>query len=85
MNDEIQITIALSNKQQVDIAVSASIKLGNLLEQLCSIYGLEKRPYTVIVQTKNRVIRSDQTLKELKITTGDILQLTEDLNGQSVN
>ena len=44
------------------------------------IYGLAERPYTVLVLTKDMVLRSNQTLAELKITTGDVLKVMEDLH-----
>lgn len=85
MNNEIQITIKLPNKDQVDISVSPEIRLDQLIDQIQDIYGLAKRPYTVLVTTKNMVIRENQTLENLKITTGDILHFTEDLNEQSAD
>ena len=62
------------------ISVSAEIKLEQLIDQLKKIYGLAERPYTVLVLTKNMVLRSNQTLAELKITTGDVLRVMEDLH-----
>ncbi|MGX5377868.1 EsaB/YukD family protein [Ligilactobacillus sp. LYQ135] len=85
MNNEIQITIELPNKNQVDISVSPEIRMDQLIDQIQDIYGLAKRPYTVLVTTKNLVIRENQTLEKLKITTGDILHFTEDLNEQSAD
>lgn len=81
MNDEIKITVELPNGICEDISVSREIKLEQLVEQLCSIYGLTERPYTVFVLTKNMILRNNKTLAELKITTGDILQVMEDLHG----
>lgn len=80
MNNEVQITVELPNNIREDISVSVEIKLGQLIDQLREIYGFSERPYTVLVSTKNMVLRSNQTLKKLKITTGDVLKVMEDLH-----
>ena len=78
MDNEVQITVELPDNIREDISVSAEIKLEQLIDQLKKIYGLAERPYTVLVLTKNMVLRSNQTLAELKITTGDVLRVMED-------
>ncbi len=80
MDNEVQITVELPDNIREDISVSAEIKLEQLIDQLKKIYGLAERPYTVLVLTKNMVLRSNQTLAELKITTGDVLRVMEDLH-----
>ncbi|WP_283602242.1 EsaB/YukD family protein [Ligilactobacillus aviarius] len=80
MDNEVQITVELPDNICEDISVSAEIKLEQLIDQLKKIYGLAERPYTVLVLTKNMVLRSNQTLAELKITTGDVLRVMEDLH-----
>lgn len=80
MDNEVQITVELPDNIREDISVSAEIKLEQLIDQLKKIYGLVERPYTVLVLTKNMVLRSNQTLAELKITTGDVLRVMEDLH-----
>ena len=80
MDNEVQITVELPDNIREDISVSAEIKLEQLIDQLKKIYGLAERPYTVLVLTKNMVLRSNQTLAELKITTGDVLRVMVDLH-----
>lgn len=80
MDNEVQITVELPDNIREDISVSAEIKLEQLIDQLKKIHGLAERPYTVLVLTKNMVLRSNQTLAELKITTGDVLRVMEDLH-----
>ena len=62
MDNEVQITVELPDNIREDISVSAEIKLEQLIDQLKKIYGLAERPYTVLVLTKNMVLRSNQTL-----------------------
>ncbi len=80
MDNEVQITVELPDDIREDISVSAEIRLEQLIDQLKKIYGLKERPYTVWVVTKDMVLRSNQTLAELKITTGDVLRVMEDLH-----
>ncbi len=80
MDNEVQITVELPGNIREDISVSPEIRLEQLIDQLKEIYGLAERPYTVLVLTKNMVLRSNQTLAELKITTGDVLKVMEDLH-----
>lgn len=80
MDNEVQITVEMPDKIREDISVSAEIKLGQLIDQLREIYGLSERPYTVIIPTKDMVLRSNQTLAELKITIDDVLKVMEELH-----
>lgn len=80
MNDEVQITVEFPNRLCEDISVSSEIRLEQLIDQLRDIYGLNEAPYTVLVLTKDMVLRSNQTLADLKITTGDILKVMEGPN-----
>ena len=80
MDNEVQITVELPGNIRENISVSSEIRLEQLIDKLKEIYGLAERPYTVLVLTKNMVLRSNQTLAELKITTGDVLKVMEDLH-----
>lgn len=80
MDNEVQITVELPNNVKKDISVSSQIRLGQLIDQLREIYGFSERPYTIRIVTKNNILRSNQTLAELKITTGDNLKVMEDLH-----
>lgn len=80
MDNEVQITVELPDDIREDISVSSEIKLEQLIDQLREIYELSERPYTIRVATKNNILRSNQTLAELKITTGDVLKVMEDLH-----
>lgn len=80
MDNEVQITVELPNNVRKDISVSAEIRLEQLINQLRDIYGFSERPDTIWIATKNNILRSNQTLAELKITTGDVLKVMEDLH-----
>ena len=80
MDNEVQITVELPDNIREDISVSAEIKLEQLIDQLREIYEFSERPDTIRVATKNNILRSNQTLAELKITTGDVLKVMEDLH-----
>ena len=80
MDSEVQITVELPDNIREDISVSSEIKLEQLIDQLREIYEFSERPDTIRVATKNNILRSNQTLAELKITTGDVLKVMEDLH-----
>ena len=80
MDNEVQITVELPDDIREDISVSSEIKLEQLIDQLREIYEFSERPDTIRVATKNNILRSNQTLAELKITTGDVLKVMEDLH-----